>query len=199
MWTSSYNSSEDYLSQKSSTFARPGTARVVRGNFLCCRSWKTAEMPRFQNKTCIVRTVLRVAAGSGGELFCVSNESSDRPMQEWLKTPFPFQTCSIQKKCRHPAAPTGSQRHCIPNEDASGCWLYTLLHGSLCWLALPPATCSESFIGMVLHGWLLIIMRDLKRHSSRCTFVSSSNTHSFTAAVFGSCWLHSQNAGFPSS
>lgn len=41
-------------------------------------------------------------------------------------------------------------------------------------------------------GWLVVIVQDLKWHSSYCTFVFSLSTHSFTAAVFCICWVHSQ-------
>lgn len=116
-----------------------------------------------------------------------------RLMQEWQKTPLPFQSCSIQKKCVHPAAPTSSQRPCIPTETVLA---HTSARHSLCWLALPPAACWESYIGTVLHSWLVIIVWDSKWHSSRCTFVSSSNAHSFTLLLYSAsvgytakCWF----------
>lgn len=110
-------------------------------------------------------------------------------MQEWRSFPavaFGRSAYTLLPPLAHkgPASQTRTRQTVLAHTSARHC---------LFWLALPPATCSESFIGTVLHGWLVVIVQDLERHSSRCTFVSSSNTQFIhSAAVFCICWVHSQ-------
>lgn len=205
-----YNSSEEYFLQNSSKLAVPGAAGVTNGIFLCCGSWKAAKMPRVQNKTTSAQTVFTVAAGSGRELSCVSNDSwhsgtvTGTPrlhfmlfLPDWCKSGtmrlFLSTAVAFGSKCVPPAALHWLTKALHPNKDSLDC---SCSH--FCTAHLVPISASScyKFGEFNWHSttWLARLhcagFKAAKVNLHLCFLMEYSFIHS--ADVFGICWVSSQ-------